>query len=158
MRTVRPADRNGSLGIPNQRFLLPPPPPRVLPQGLTKLHNLYNSQGLEILAFPCNQFGAQEPKPHAEILEFAKKYDGADKKFNWFAKGDVNGKNTMEVFSFLKTALKWDDGSRDVKWNFGKFVVGADGVPVERFGSKQHPMEMEEVIVAALDRASKAEK
>jgi len=112
-----------------------------------------------ILAFPCNQFGAQEPKSHEEILAFARKYKGsdgkgADEKFVFFAKSDVNGSNTNEVFSFLKRELPWADGSKEVRWNFGKFLVGRDGLPAKRFGSKDAPLLMEDDIVELIGQGA----
>ena len=111
---------------------------------LVKLHTKFNSRGLEILAFPCNQFGAQESGTHDEILKFVEKFDPDLKtKFHWFHKTSVNGKETQEVFSFLKSALPWDDGTRDVRWNFGKFLIAHDGTPYKRFGSRTPPSRME---------------
>lgn len=94
---------------------------------LVKLHDEYNSQGLDILAFPCNQFAGQEPGAHEEILEFASKY-GADSKFHWFEKGDVNGENTRELYSFLKQKLP-----SDIRWNFTTFLVDHEGGVAHRF-------------------------
>ncbi|GMH70682.1 hypothetical protein TL16_g05470, partial [Triparma laevis f. inornata] len=124
---------------------------------LVELYDKYHERGLEILAFPCNQFGAQEPKSHEEILQFAAKYQGADgkganEKFVFFEKSDVNGSKTNEVFSFLKKKLPWEDGTKDVRWNFGKFLVSREGLPHKRFGSKEAPRDMENDIVALLDR------
>eukprot|EP00547_Thalassionema_nitzschioides_P006114 CAMPEP_0194211596 /NCGR_PEP_ID=MMETSP0156-20130528/10687_1 /TAXON_ID=33649 /ORGANISM="Thalassionema nitzschioides, Strain L26-B" /LENGTH=125 /DNA_ID=CAMNT_0038939193 /DNA_START=218 /DNA_END=595 /DNA_ORIENTATION=+ len=94
---------------------------------LVQLHDEYTSQGLDILAFPCNQFGAQEPGTNEEILQFAAKY-GAESKFHWFEKGDVNGKNTREVYSFLKQKIP-----ADIRWNFTTFLVDSDGNVAHRF-------------------------
>ena len=122
-----------------------------------KLFDKYHNRGLEILCFPCNQFGSQEPKSHEEILEFVSKYKGedgkgADEKFHFMAKSDVNGRKTNEVFSFLKSKLPWTDGTRDVRWNFGKFLISGEGLPHKRFGSKQVPSEMEDDIEELLSR------
>lgn len=65
-------------------------------------------------------------------MKFAKKY-GADEKFVFFEKADVNGKNSREVFRFLKTALKSPDGTSDIRWNFATFVIDQKGIPVNRF-------------------------
>ncbi|GMH82290.1 hypothetical protein TrVE_jg11835 [Triparma verrucosa] len=124
---------------------------------LVELWDKYHERGLEILAFPCNQFGAQEPKSHEEILQFASKYKGADgkganEKFIFFEKSDVNGKKTNQVFSYLKKCLAWEDGTKDVRWNFGKFLVSGEGLPYKRFGSKDAPRIMEDDIVELLDR------
>jgi len=94
-----------------------------------------------VLAFPCNQFGKQEPGTHEEILKFVEQF-GAREKLTFFEKGDVNGKNAREVFSFLKEKLPFSDGSKEVMWNFGKFLVSHDGTPHSRYGSKQEPNEM----------------
>jgi len=104
------------------------------------------------LAFPCNQFGKQEPKSHEEILEFAKKFDNADEKFIFFAKSHVNGKETNEVFSYLKNAIPWQDGSKDVRWNFGKFLIDHEGTPWKRFGSKEAPSTMIEDVKMLITR------
>jgi len=94
---------------------------------LVKLHDEYHSQGFEVLAFPCNQFGAQEPGTDEEILQFASKYD-ADSKFKWFTKGHVNGAKTREVYSFLKKKH-----SGDIRWNFATFLVDREGTVTNRF-------------------------
>jgi glutathione peroxidase len=78
-----------------------------------------------VLAFPCNQFGGQEPGTHEEIIEFVKKIDEhIPEKVTFFEKSDVNGANARESFSFLKQACPNDDGSTDIRWNFGKFKIG----------------------------------
>merc|ERR1719215_1554904 len=80
---------------------------------------MYGDQGLKVLAFPCNQFGGQEPGTHEEILKFSEKFN-AREKFVWFEKGDVNGENAREVFTFLKDKIAFDNG----------------GIPYKRIGSK----------------------
>ncbi|KAI2512237.1 Glutathione peroxidase [Fragilaria crotonensis] len=99
---------------------------------LVKLYDEYHSQGFKILAFPCNQFGGQEPGSDEQILEFASKY-GADKKFIWFTKGHVNGADTRPVYSFLKDKLPGPDESRDIRWNFTTFLIDREGNPSHRF-------------------------
>jgi glutathione peroxidase len=75
---------------------------------------------LKILAFPCNQFGAQEPGTNEEILEFVKRYDtDMAEKLTFFDKADVNGANTREVYSYIKPLAPNADGSLDISWNFG---------------------------------------
>lgn len=108
----------------------------------SKLYDEYNSKGLKLLAFPCNQFGGQEPGIHAEILEFVESNFGAKEKFTWFEKGHVNGKNTREVYSFLKQKLPSADGSADIRWNFAKFLVDREGTPFKRYGPKTKPDDM----------------
>jgi len=112
----------------------------------------YGSRGFKVLAFPCNQFGGQEPGTHEEILKFVEEKFQASKKFTWFEKGDVNGANTREVFSFLKQALPLEDKTKDVRWNFGKFLIDHEGEPHERYGSKAPPMVMKEAIEELLRR------
>lgn len=97
---------------------------------LVDLHSKYNSQGLEIVAFPCNQFGAQEPGSPAEIQKFV-----TDKgvKFNMMEKIDVNGPKTHPVYQYLKGACS--NCSGDVRWNFAaKFIIDKKGNVVERNG------------------------
>lgn len=79
-------------------------------------------------------------------MKFAKKY-GADEKFVFFEKADVNGKNSREVFRFLKTTLKSPDGTSDIRWNFATFVIDQKGVPVRRFDpSKEVYMNLQPVV------------
>lgn len=94
-----------------------------------------------ILAFPCNQFGAQEPKSNAEILEFAKsKYDV---NFPMFEKIEVNGDGACELYKMLKAAAKNDDGSDDIPWNFTKFLVDGDGRVIRRYAPKTTPEQIQ---------------
>lgn len=95
-----------------------------------------------MLAFPCNQFGAQEPGTNEEILEFASsKYDA---NFPMFAKIEVNGDGACELYKFLKAAKSNEDGSSDIPWNFTKFLVNGDGDVLARFGPKVTPEEIAE--------------
>lgn len=108
---------------------------------LTKLVDEYGDKGFKVLAFPCNQFGAQEPGTAEEILTFAHQFDSADTKFDFFEKGDVNGANTRDVFSFLKQKLPNDDGTTDIRWNFNIFVVDKEGNPSQRYQPGKNPYE-----------------
>lgn len=123
------------------------------------LHERYAAQGLVILAFPCNQFGRQEPKSNAEIKLFAEEH-GA--KYPLFDKIDVNGSNAHPIYRFLRARLTGTLSSA-IKWNFTKFVCNRKGVPLYRFGPYTTPLEMEDTIkqllaeeadAAAADRAS----
>lgn len=76
---------------------------------------------------------------HEEILEFAKQYSGADGKFTFFEKGDVNGASTRQVYSFLKRELPNEDGTNDIRWNFNIFLVDHEGVPAERYQPSKTP-------------------
>ena len=90
-------------------------------------------QGFAVLAFPCNQFGAQEPGTDAEILEFAtSKYDAT---FPMFSKIEVNGPGACELYAWLREQT----GGADIQWNFEKFLVDRDGNVVERFSPMTTP-------------------
>lgn len=114
-------------------------------KGLSELQNKYKS--LEVLAFPCNQFGSQEPGDSKSIKAFA-----AAKGFKGplFAKVDVNGSNADPVFNFLKEK-KGGFLTKDIKWNFSKFLVGKDGEVLNRYGSTTTPEDIEADIKKALD-------
>lgn len=116
----------------------------------SKIYDDFNSRGLKLLAFPCNQFGAQEPGTHEEILEFVESKFSAKDKFTWFEKAHVNGKDTREVYSFLKSKLPAEDGTTDIRWNFAKFLVDHEGTPFKRYGPKTNPedivSDMEELL------------
>jgi len=108
---------------------------------LVQLVDEYSPRGFKVLAFPCNQFGKQEPGTHEEILKFSEKFNARD-KFTFFEKGDVNGEKTREVYGFLKHKLPNSDGTTDIRWNFAKFLVDHEGTPYKRFGPKTNPSEM----------------
>jgi len=115
--------------------------------GLEQLQRRYGAQGFSVLAFPCNQFGAQEPGDAAEIAHFCTtRYDVS---FPVFAKVDVNGAAAAPLFRALKKAAPGVLGSEGVKWNFTKFLVGRDG-RVQRFAPTTKPEDLEGAIVAAL--------
>lgn len=120
---------------------------------MSKLSDEYRSKGLKILAFPCNQFGGQEPGNHQEIIEFTKTIDpNMPEKIDFFEKADVNGANTREVFSFLKEQLPGDDGTTGIRWNFNKFLVDHEGSPYKRFGPTTNPKDMVRDIEELLKR------
>jgi glutathione peroxidase len=108
-----------------------------------------------VLAFPCNQFGGQEPGTHEEILNFVDKFNCRD-KLTWFAKGDVNGANAKEVFSFLKQELPSEDGTADVRWNFAKFLVDHEGKPYKRYAPTESPFQFQSDIEDLLKRKEEA--
>nr|UCK81636.1 probable phospholipid hydroperoxide glutathione peroxidase [Arenicola marina] len=97
---------------------------------------LAESKGLRILAFPCNQFGSQEPGTNEEIKEFARGKYGA--QFDLFAKIDVNGSNALPLFNYLKMKQGGTLGDF-IKWNFTKFVVDKEGKPVKRYAPNVEP-------------------
>jgi glutathione peroxidase len=99
---------------------------------------------VQVLGFPCNQFGAQEPGTDAEILEFAtSKYD-AD--FPLFSKIEVNGDGACDLYRFLKAAQPGDGESADITWNFEKFLVDRDGNVVRRFPPMTTPDEIAQAV------------
>ena len=131
-------------------------------EGLEKLYKEYHDKGLEILDFPCNQFGNQAPGTDDEIHEFcALKYNTT---FDQFAKSDVNGENELPLYTFLKDAIAEDtiEGmknkmamkavekmsktyveKKDIKWNFTKFLVDREGNVVGRYSPTYNPEDME---------------
>eukprot|EP00775_Hariotina_reticulata_P006210 gene6210-6446_t len=99
-------------------------------KGLEKLYEKYKWHGLEVLAFPCNQFGAQEPGTCKEILDFAQQRFQVT--FPMFDKANVNGPDAHEVYKFLKSNLPAaQGGGKELAWNFQKFIVNRQGQPVK---------------------------
>lgn len=97
---------------------------------------LAESKGLRILAFPCNQFGGQEPGSNEEIKKFATEKYGVE--FDMFSKIDVNGNDAHPLYSYLKMKQKGTLLDR-IKWNFTKFVVDKNGQPVKRYAPTTEP-------------------
>ena len=138
-------------------------------EGLENLYKKYHDQGLEILDFPCNQFGNQAPGSDDEIHEFCSlKYNTS---FDQFTKVDVNGENEIPLYTFLKNAIAEDTitgmknkmamkavekisktakEKKDIKWNFTKFLVDKEGNVVGRFSPTYKPEDMEEQIKGLL--------
>ena len=116
-------------------------------EGLQKLYDKYKDMGLEILDFPCNQFGHQVPGTEEEIQEFCTlKYKTT---FPLFAKVEVNGKNEEPLFRYLKSQEGGFLGD-DIKWNFTKFLVTRDGIVVGRFAPITKPENIEGDILKLL--------
>ncbi|KAL5168069.1 putative phospholipid hydroperoxide glutathione peroxidase [Glycine soja] len=107
---------------------------------LNQLYEKYKGKGLEILAFPCNQFGAQEPGTNEEIVEFACTRFKAE--FPIFDKVDVNGDNAAPLYKFLKSSKGGLFGD-SIKWNFSKFLVDKDGNVVDRYAPTTSPLSIE---------------
>ena len=106
-------------------------------KGLETLYKKMHARGLEVLGFPCNQFGAQEPGGEEEIESFCEVNYGVT--FPMFAKIDVNGKNAAPLYEHLKDAKPGLLGSEAIKWNFTKFLVDRKGKVVERYAPKVEP-------------------
>ena len=106
-------------------------------KGLEALYEKMHSRGLEVLGFPCNQFGAQEPGSEQEIEQFCELNYGVT--FPLFAKIDVNGGDTAPLYEYLKKARPGLLGTEAIKWNFTKFLVDRKGNVVERYGSNVEP-------------------
>jgi len=117
--------------------------------GLEKLHATYHERGLSVLGFPCNQFGGQEPGTSDEIQEFCKVRFGVT--FPLFERIEVNGANAHPLYDHLKNEAPGLLGSRNVKWNFTKFLIGRDGEVLERFAPTTKPEDLERKIESALD-------
>eukprot|EP01018_Ginkgo_biloba_P014215 Gb_38747 [translate_table: standard] len=111
---------------------------------LAHLYEKYKTQGFEILAFPCNQFGGQEPGKNPEIKEFACTRFKAE--FPIFDKVDVNGPSTAPVYKFLKSSKGGGLLGDSIKWNFEKFLVDRDGKVVQRYAPTTSPFQIEKDI------------
>lgn len=117
-------------------------------KGLEELYQKFSSNGLVILGFPCNQFGAQEPGNDSEILSFCSLNYGVT--FPVMSKVDVNGEKAAPVFQFLKSSAPGLLGTEMIKWNFTKFLVGKDGKVIERYAPNTEPSAIAQDIELAL--------
>lgn len=116
--------------------------------GLEALYRAHSDRGFEILGFPCNQFGHQEPGDADEIRRFCStKYDVT---FPLFAKIDVNGANAHPLYKFLKHAAPGVLGSEAIKWNFTKFLVDREGNVLRRYASADAPEKIGKDLAAYL--------
>ena len=106
-------------------------------EGLEAVYRRFKDMGVEVLGFPCNQFGAQEPGAAAEIGAFCQKNYGVS--FPLFAKIDVNGNNTHPLYAYLKAEGRGILGSEAIKWNFTKFLVKKDGSVLKRYAPQTSP-------------------
>lgn len=117
-------------------------------KGLNELYKKFHNQGFEVLGFPCNQFGEQEPGSDQEIKEFC---DLSYKiEFPMFSKVDVNGSNTHPLYEHLKSESPGILGTQGIKWNFTKFLVGRDGKVLHRFAPQDAPEKLTGPIQEAL--------
>jgi len=117
-------------------------------EGLEKVYEELHDDGFEILGFPCNQFGQQEKGSDSEIAGFCLKNYGVS--FPMFAKIDVNGEQAHPLYSYLKKASPGILGSKGIKWNFTKFLVGKDGQVVKRFAPTAKPEAIKKHIKALM--------
>lgn len=116
--------------------------------GLEQLYQRYKDRGFEVLGFPCDQFGNQEPGNEAEIAQFCSlTYDVT---FPMFAKVNVNGADAHPLFKHLKTAAPGLLGSEGIKWNFTKFLVDPSGKTVKRYAPTDTPASLAKHIEALL--------
>ena len=116
--------------------------------GLEELHKEYADRGLVVLGFPCNQFGAQDPGSNDEIASFCQLNYGVS--FPMMAKIDVNGANASSLYQWLTAEAPGLLGSKAIKWNFTKFLVGKDGQVIRRYAPQDAPKKMAGDIEAAL--------
>ena len=116
--------------------------------GLEDLHKSYAGKGLAVLGFPCNQFGSQDPGSDGEIAEFCQMNYGVS--FPMMRKIDVNGPAAHPLYKWLAAEAPGLLGSKAIKWNFTKFLVGKDGRVIKRYAPLDKPADMAQDIEAAL--------
>lgn len=116
--------------------------------GLEALYKKHKDDGFVVLGFPCNQFGKQEPGDEEEIKNFCT--TTFDVSFPMFSKIDVNGPNTHPLYAFLKAEKPGLAGSKKIKWNFTKFLVGRDGEVVRRYAPTDTPQKLESTVIKTL--------
>ena len=116
--------------------------------GLEKLHQQYGPQGLAVIGFPCNQFGSQDPGSNDEIGAFCQKNYGVS--FQMMSKVEVNGNDAHPLYQWLTAEAPGILGSKAIKWNFTKFLVGKDGRVIRRYAPQDTPGKIAKDIEAAL--------
>jgi glutathione peroxidase len=116
--------------------------------GLESLYKKYSDKGFTILAFPCNQFGAQEPGTEAEIQQFCSL--NYEVTFPVMAKINVNGDQSEPLYNYLKSSAPGILGTEAIKWNFTKFLIGKDGKVIARYAPQTKPEEIASDIEKAL--------
>jgi len=116
--------------------------------GLEKLHKTYGEQGLAVLGFPCNQFASQDPGDDAQIANFCQKNYGVS--FRMMSKIKVNGDGAHPLYQWLTAEAPGILGSKSIKWNFTKFLVGRDGRVIKRYAPQDSPEKIAKDIEAAL--------
>ena len=118
-------------------------------KGLQELYSKYSNKDFEILAFPCNQFGAQEPGSNEEIKEFCD--INFNVSFKIFDKINVNGSNASPLFKHLKNEAKGLMGSEAIKWNFTKFLIDNNGSVIKRYSPQTTPDKIDKDLSKILD-------
>lgn len=113
-------------------------------EGLESLYEAHKDNGLEIIGFPCNQFGKQDPGSNGEITEFCQLNYGVS--FPMMAKIDVNGSSTTDLYKHLKKEAPGALGTQAIKWNFTKFLIDTQGNVVKRYASATKPKDIEKDI------------
>ena len=122
-------------------------------EGLQKIYDTYHDRGFEVLGFPCNQFGNQEPGTAEEIRQFCEVNYGVT--FPMFDKIDVNGDDAHPLYSYLKDEAPGLLGTKAIKWNFTKFLVDQTGAVKERYAPSTDPSDLEAAITALLNARAK---
>tara|TARA_B100000405_G_scaffold141916_1_gene99381 strand:+ start:1774 stop:2280 length:507 start_codon:yes stop_codon:yes gene_type:complete len=118
-------------------------------KGLQELYSKYSNKDFEILAFPCNQFGAQEPGSNEEIKEFCD--INFNVSFKIFDKINVNGSSASPLFKHLKNEAKGVLGSEAIKWNFTKFLIDNNGSVIKRYSPQTTPDKIDKDLSKILD-------
>lgn len=118
--------------------------------GLEELHTTYGPKGLVVIGFPCNQFGSQDKGSNEEIASFCQLNYGVD--FPMMAKIDVNGDNAHPLYQWMSKEAPGLLGTKAIKWNFTKFLIGRDGQVVKRYAPTDTPQSIAEDIEAELAR------
>ncbi len=116
--------------------------------GLEKLHQQFGAQGLAVIGFPCNQFASQDPGDDVQISNFCQKNYGVS--FQMMSKIKVNGDNAHPLYQWLTAEAPGILGSKAIKWNFTKFLVGKDGRVVKRYAPQDAPEKITKDIEATL--------
>ena len=116
--------------------------------GLEELHKAYAGKGLAVLGFPCNQFGSQDPGANGDIAEFCQLNYGVS--FPMMGKVDVNGPQAHPLYKWLSAEAPGLLGSKSIKWNFTKFLVGKDGQVIRRYAPTDKPADLAKDIETAL--------
>ena len=117
-------------------------------RGLEELYERFGKNGFEVLGFPCNQFGKQEPGTDSDIRGFCDLQFGV--RFPLFSKVDVNGPGAHPLYEFLKKSKPGFLGTKRIKWNFTKFLIDRNGKPLKRYSPQTTPDAIEKDVKAAL--------